>query len=142
MHWNFEYVSDERYLRITTEGVYNPDEHRQMLKEVLELPDWKPGLPIFLDNRKLSYAEADTKDLKESGEDMLRSDTLIGDSKIAFLAGSRSDFEVIRRFELITEEDLSAWMQVFLDENEALRWIRKYRGDHINGGKYVDDTRI
>jgi hypothetical protein len=131
MKWKFEFLPKENYIRVTSEGVYNPTDHRQMMIELLSLPEWHPGMAVLLDNRKLSYAEAVQADLQQSSDDVLQYNSLIGESKIAFLVGSLGDVEAIRRFELMTEEDVSAWMQVFLDENQALRWLLAYRSPPV-----------
>ena len=123
MKWKIEFVEDKNYVRITTEGKYTPATHRQMGEDFLSKEFWQPGMPVLLDNRALDYSEADTKDLEISSCDMLKSNERIGDSKIAFLISSVESYKVIREFELITEEEVSAWMQVFLDENQALRWL-------------------
>jgi hypothetical protein len=131
MKWKFEFLPKENYIRVTSEGVYNPTEHRQMMIELFSQPEWHPGMAVFLDNRKLSYAEAVLAELQQSSDDVLQYNSLIGESKIAFLVGSLADVEAIRRFELMTEEDVSAWMQVFLDENQALRWLLAYRSPPV-----------
>lgn len=127
MKWKIEYLEKEGYVRIMTEGVYNPEEHLQMMKDTLSADFWKPDTPVLLDNRKLDYSETDLEDLKKSSHDMLVNNELIGNAKIAFLISSIGDYKVVRQFELITEEDVSAWMHVFMDENQALRWLLAYR---------------
>lgn len=130
MKWEIKYVEDKKYVRITTEGIYNPVEHLQMMEDLLSADFWKPGTAVLLDNRQLDYSEAQLKDLEKSSHDMLVNNDLIGHSKIAFLIKSKEAYEVVREFELITEEEVSAWMHIFLDENQAIRWLIAYRTTH------------
>lgn len=127
MNWEFAFVEPEEYLRITARGVYHPVPHLQMMKETVTHLNWKPGTPVLLDVRKLDYSQTNLIELEQSSRDMFVYDNFIGSSKIAFLTASINDLNVIRQFELITAEDVSAWMQVFLDENQALRWLSAYR---------------
>lgn len=133
MKWKIEFVEPENYLKVTTEGVYNPEPHLQMMKEILTSPYWKPGSSILLDVRKLDYSKTNLVELEQSSRDMLAYNQIIGSAKIAFLANSIESLNVIRQFELTTEEDVSAWMQVFLSENQALRWLNAYRASNGNG---------
>lgn len=133
MEWNIEYVENEKYIRVTTSGSYNPQEHLRMMKELLAADFWKPDTPVLLDNRKLDYSETDLEDLKQSSHDMLVNNELIGHSKIAFLIGTKESYEVVRQFELITEEEVSAWMHIFMDEKQAVRWLLAYRTTYGTG---------
>lgn len=127
MKWDIQFIEPEKFMKITAEGKYEPEEHLVMMKEILSHPLWKPDTPVLLDNRKLDYFGTDLVDLEKSSADMLMYNQFIGSSKIAFLTNSIENFNIIRQFELITEEEVSAWMQVFLDENQALRWLLAYR---------------
>lgn len=127
MKWEIQFIESEGFMKVTNEGIYQPEEHLKMMEELLARPEWKPDTPVLLDNRKLDYSDTNIADLEQSSEHMLSYNRFIGNSKIAFLTNSIENFNVIRQFELITEEEVSAWMQVFLDENQALRWLLAYR---------------
>lgn len=120
-------------MRVTIKGVYHPDPHLQMMREIFASSHWKPNLSILLDVRKLDYSRTNLVELEKSSNDMLVYNQIIGSAKIAFLTNSIENLNIIRQFELTTEEDVSAWMQVFLDENQAIRWLSAYRASQNNG---------
>ena len=127
MNWKIEFVEDEHYVRVTLEGVFSVEDHERMMEEIFSRPFWQPGIPILFDDRKLTHRETSNADLQKVSAETRANNERLGDSKLAFLTYSRSDFETLRRFELITEEEVSAWMHAFFDENEALRWLLAYR---------------
>lgn len=134
MNWKIEYDEREKYVRITSSGVYDSEEHMQLMKEFLSADFWKPGTPVLIDDRRLDLSEVDLEDLKKISHDMLVNNERIGNSKIAFLVSDKEDYNLVRQFELITEEDVSAWMHVFMNENQALRWLSAHRSSRADGG--------
>ena len=123
MKWTFEYIKDKNYIRIVSEGVFSGGEAIQLIEDLLLQPYWRKGMPVLVDNRRVDYSVGGIAAMQEAGKFHIENDERIGEGKAALLMKSVADFGLGRQYELLTDEAVSANVHVFLDENQALRWL-------------------
>jgi hypothetical protein len=123
MKWTFEYVEDGNYIKVVSKGVFSADDQARLVEELMSQPYWRKGLPVLFDNRKIDYSIGGTAAIKEAGEYHIKNNERIGDGKAALLMKSVTDFGLGRQYELLTDEAVSVNVHIFLDENQALRWL-------------------
>jgi hypothetical protein len=123
MKWTFEYVEDMGYIKIVSEGEFSAGEAVQLIEDLLSQPYWRKGIPVLVDNRKLDYSGGGTTAIKEASKFHIANDERIGNGKSALLMKSVTDFGLGRQYELLTDESVSANLHIFMDENQALRWL-------------------
>ena len=124
MNWTIEYIEEDDFVRIETEGHFSEQDNVEMLKDLFYQDYWKPGLDILIDNIKRDYDNDGLEFVKESSLNFIKHDASIGCGKIAILMKSVADFKRGRQFEMLTDEEMCADVGIFLNENQALRWIR------------------
>ena len=125
MNWTIEYIEDRQFVRINYSGLFSVQEQIKAIEDLLSRSFWRPGMPIFIDHRKLDFGNTNISVLREPGIFHQKNDTLIGNSPIAVLMKSLSDFGRGRQFELLTQGKVSATIKVFLDEEKAIDWLNE-----------------
>lgn len=123
MKWTFEYIENKEYIKIVSEGIFSGEEAIRQIEELLVHPNWRKGMPILVDNRKVDYGVSGTNAMKKASEFHIENDERIGSGKAALLMKSVTDFGLGRQYELLTDEEISANVHIFLDEKQALRWL-------------------
>lgn len=123
MKWTVEYKEKGRYVRVVTGGVFNVDDHGKMTEDILSREFWTPGMNVLFDHRKLDFGDTGFEAMREASQTHVKNDARIGDGRSAILMKSVSDFGLARQFEMLTDEQISADLHVFLDEKQALRWL-------------------
>ncbi len=63
MTWTIEYIEALKYVRVTGEGDFSVQEHAALLDDIVSRDFWKPGTPLLLDNKNVSFTGADMKRL-------------------------------------------------------------------------------
>ena len=123
MKWTVEHMKEHRLVKIVVSGVYNIDDHLRMLKDLVTQDFWTPGMNLLIDDCGLDFRQTSLEHLREAALKRIEFDTLIGNGKTAVLVCSVTDFARARQFELITNGKVSAKIDVFNNEDEALRWL-------------------
>jgi hypothetical protein len=123
MNWAFEYVVDKKYIRVVSEGIFTAREQAHLIEDLISQPYWRKGMPVLFDNRKLDYSVGGTTAIKEASRFHIENNERIGGGKAALLMKSATDFGFGRQYELLTDVVTSVNIHVFLDENQALRWL-------------------
>ena len=123
MEWTIHHETGRDYLVVTTRGTFSVDDHRRMVDDIVSRDFWRPGMAVLFDHRALDFGDAGFAAMRQAAETHLARDICIGDGKAAVLMGTLADYGRGRQFELLTEGRVSARMQIFLDEAQALRWL-------------------
>ncbi|MDQ3799025.1 MAG: hypothetical protein M3384_06210 [Acidobacteriota bacterium] len=123
MSWTIENVKDRRFVRVVARGVYNIDDHMRMLEDLVTRDSWKPGMNLLIDDTSLDFRQSSLEELREVSIRRIGLDALIGGGKTAVLVSSLTGFARARQYELITSGKISAKIEIFRDEDEALLWL-------------------
>lgn len=123
MFWTIEYVNDRHFVRVVATGSYNMDDHLRMLEEVVTRDFWKPGMNWLLNESNLTYRGTSLEQLREAAALRVKMDARIGAGKTAVVMGTLTDFARARQYELITSGKISAKIDIFKDEDKAIRWL-------------------
>lgn len=123
MKWEFEFIKVENYIRVTSEGIFTAQDQQRLVEELMLQSYWRKGMPVLFDNRNLDYSSGGVEAIKEASSYHKDNDTRIGNGKAALLMKSVTDFRLGRQYEMFTDEEISVNVHIFLDENQALRWL-------------------
>jgi hypothetical protein len=125
MHWSVELPVEGGYAVVTTSGTFDVSDHLRMIEDVVSRPGWRPGTDVLFDHRGLEFGDAGFRAMREAGGNHRDNDARIGNGKAAILMRSPSDYGRGRQFELMTEDEVSARLCIFLDEAEARGWLAR-----------------
>ena len=123
MNWTVEYRESGHYVIVTADGKFTVEDHRKLLEDVSSREFWRPGMNLFVDNRKLDFDDAGSEEIMQASINHSKIDALFGNGKTGILMKSISDFVLGREYEMLTDEKVSADLHIFLDEKQALRWL-------------------
>jgi hypothetical protein len=123
MDWTVDFGRAEKYVVVTTRGVFSPEDHRRMSEDIVSRADWRPGSAVLFDHRQLDFGDSGLEAMQRAGETHRDLDDRIGNGKAAVLMNTPVNYGRGRQFQLLTEGRVGARMQVFLNEAEAIRWL-------------------
>jgi hypothetical protein len=124
MNWTMKLIEQINTVRITSSGIFDADDDLRLVKDIISQNYWKPGMNMLLDHRGVEFEGTDINLVRRVSEHHKRYEAEIGAGKMALLMKSLTDFARGRQFELLTEYDMEAEIDVFLDEDKALEWLR------------------
>lgn len=125
MNWTIEYIELRQYVRISYEGFFSVGEQVAAIEDLISRQFWQPGMSVLADYRKLDFGKTDISTMQQLSVSHQNKDRSIGTTRFALLMKSVSDFGRGRQYELLSKEKISAKLEVFLDEDEALGWLLK-----------------
>lgn len=123
MEWTTDFERAERYVVVTTRGLFSPEGHRRMTEDIVSREDWRPGMTVLFDHRQLDFGDSGLETMQRAVENHRDNDARIGNGKAAVLMNTPVNFVRGRQFQLLTEGRVGARMQIFLNEAEAIRWL-------------------
>lgn len=123
MNWTIEYIKNRNFVKIITEGDFTISDHVAMIEDIVSQKFWKPGMDAFFDHRKLEFNETNIEFMKKVSENHRRYEKQIGNGKAVILMKSLEDYLRGRQFELLTSHHASAKVNIFMDEDKALKWL-------------------
>lgn len=123
MKWTVEYTEKLKYVRVNIKDEFNVQEHLKMIEDIVSQKFWCPGMPILFDGRAVYLGNTDFNTVMQASRNQILYDEQLGNGKNALLMKSAADFGIGRQYEMITEEKISAKIHVFLDEQQAIRWL-------------------
>ena len=123
MRWTIVYVKDHHFAKVVAKGIYNIDDHMRMLEDVVTRDFWKLGKNLLIDASELDLSDTGLEQLRAAGLKRTGFDALIGGGKTAVWVNSLISFGRARQFQLITSGKVSAKIDIFQDEDKAVRWL-------------------
>lgn len=123
MEWTIGHGSSRDYLVVATRGAFSVDDHRRMIEDIISRDFWRPGMSVLFDHRELDFGDSGLAVMRQAAENHLARDICIGDGKAAILMKTLADYGRGRQFELLTEGQVGARLQIFRDEAQALHWL-------------------
>ena len=123
MNWSVEYIQGKHYIRIAAEGDFTAEGQLQMMEDVITRNYWRTGMNILCDFRKLEFDADSLATIREVSINRQKKERQIGNGKSAMLMKSLADYARGRQYQLLTEPKVSARLQVFTNEEEALKWL-------------------
>lgn len=125
MNWSFDIVDSPGHIRIVTGGIFRADGYLSLLNELFDLPDWKLGMPLLFDNRKLYITKASPGELIRSADDIVSFNGELAFTRISVLYDTAESMAAASRFGMIVDSRSSARIKRFLNEVHALDWITR-----------------
>jgi hypothetical protein len=123
MEWMVDFERAEKYVVVTTRGLFSPEDHRRMTEDVVSREEWRPGMTVLFDHRQLDFGDSGLEAMQRAVDNHRENDDRIGDGKAAVLMNTPVNFVRGRQFQLLTEGRVGARLQIFLNEAEAIRWL-------------------
>lgn len=138
MNWTVHKIKGQSYIKVTTEGVFSPDDHLKMIEDIVSREFWLPGTNVLFDHRNLEFGQTDISIFKQASSNHEKNDERIGNGKAAILMKSLADFSRGRQFELIADDKISAKLHIFLREKEAIKWLTSATKSTDKSAKFPD----
>lgn len=123
MEWTVDDGPGGEYVVVTTRGTFRVDDHARMVEDIVSRDFWHPGRSVLFDHRQLEFGDTGYPAMQRAAENHLSHDLCIGEGKAAILMRTLADYGRGRQFELLTDGQVGAQLQVFREEAEALRWL-------------------
>lgn len=123
MEWTVDFGRTEKYVVVTTGGLFSPEDHRRMTEDIVSRKEWHPGATVLFDHRQLDFGDSGLAVMQQAVENHRDNDARIGNGKAAVLMNTPVNYGRGRQFQLLTEGKVGARMQIFLNEAEAIRWL-------------------
>jgi hypothetical protein len=121
MRWQVE--NSEDYVTVRTEGQFNVDDHRAMVRDVVSQPFWAPGRAAFFDHRALDFDGVGYDVMKSAVENHEAADDEIGAGRAAILMNSLANYGLGRIFDGVSSSRIQALVRIFTNEAEAREWL-------------------
>jgi hypothetical protein len=97
MEYTIHWVDDEEEdLRIETSGPIDVDGLHDAVETTLVDPRWRPGLKILVDHTQATWHSLDPELVRRRAELIIEQADRIGEQRIAFVVGNRTDFGIAR----------------------------------------------
>jgi hypothetical protein len=123
MDWTVDFGQTEKYVVVTTRGVFSSDGHRRMTEDIVSRQEWNPDAAVLFDHRQLDFGDSGLDVMQQAGETHRENDSRIGSGKAAVLVNTPVNFVRTRQFQLLTEGRVGARLRIFLNEAEAIHWL-------------------
>lgn len=123
MKWAIENVEEQHFIRIVLSGDFSLNDMSRAVEELFSSEFWKSGTPVLFDETDLNLSETSLEVIRDSSNVFVEHAPHYGNSKIAVLAGSITDFARGRQFELLAGNKVNANIRIFMEEREALNWL-------------------
>ncbi len=108
---------------VTTEGQGDVTGIVAFLDDLIADPQWRPGLHILLDHRRLDIATITTEGIEQVSHYFRKIGPRLGGGSIALVMHKDIDFGIARAWELVTEAHVDMRIGVFRSLEEARRWL-------------------
>jgi hypothetical protein len=123
MEWTVEHKQAQDYVIVATRGEFALHDHVRMIEDIVSRGFWRPGTAVLFDHRSLDFGAVGFGGMRQAAANHVAQDDRIGSGKAALLMRTPADYGRGRQFEMLTDGVVSATVQIFLDETEALRWL-------------------
>ena len=108
---------------VTTGGEGNVEGIIAFLDAIVAHPQWRPGLNILLDHRRLDIARITVEVIDRVSGYFQEIAPELGDGRIALVMHKDIDFGIARAWELVTRPYVDMAIGVFRQVDEACRWL-------------------
>ena len=111
-------------MRVSTSGLFQLGQQRQMFEELGAHPEFTQRLPILFDNRQIDMRGSDESVIRKSVDIVQEFMRTLHIERLAGLVDKGFTFGVGRQFEILTDLAGGNGFRLFNDEQLALRWLR------------------
>lgn len=116
-------AADGKCFTITTAGQGDVAGIVAFLDDLVADPQWRPGLQILLDHRRLDIASITAEGIERVSQHFRKIGPRLGNGYIALVMHKDIDFGIARAWELVTEAHVDMHIGVFRSLEEACRWL-------------------
>jgi len=93
------------------------------LQDIVEHPEWRAGMSILLDHRKLNIHEITQSGVGIVSRFFQSISRQLGDGKLALVMSRDVDFGIARAWQTITADNAEMDIFVFRDFDRAVTWL-------------------
>jgi hypothetical protein len=108
---------------VTTEGEGSEKGVIAFLKDIIAHPEWRPGLNILLDHRRLTIDKIKEPGVKAVSMFFISISKQLGWGKLALVMNRDVDFGITRAWEIITADSVDMRIRVFRSYEEGRNWV-------------------
>ena len=113
-----------RIFTVITEGDGDVEGIIAFLKDIIDHPQWVRGNYILLDHRALKINSITVSGREAVSEYFKSISYRLGNGKIALVMKRDVDYGIARAWEIITQDDVDIEVNVFLEYEKALDWLK------------------
>jgi hypothetical protein len=127
MEYAVRWVDDEAEdLRVETSGPIDVEGLHAAVEEALADPRWRSGLRILVDHSNATWHSLDPELVRRRAELLIGQAERIGEQRIAFVVGNRTDFGIARLlYAFLGEGDRIRFQaEPFTSRAAARAWLR------------------
>ncbi|MCF7824096.1 MAG: hypothetical protein K9N35_07980 [Candidatus Marinimicrobia bacterium] len=111
------------YLELKTHGDADVESFLRLHREMCDVDNWKPGIPILMDHSDVTASQLSRNDIQILAEDLGQYSDIIGASRFAFLVPTDLEYGMVRMWMTFVEEKWHGTAKVFRSKEPALRWL-------------------
>ena len=111
-------------VRVRLRGKYNINEIRRLVDVLSAEVDDLRFSPVLVDDRELDTGDVTAPELIEMRDAFFSKRIVFACRKIAILTTQRADVSLASTFKRLAQPGVSALIDVFRDEGEAISWLR------------------
>ena len=123
MKWTIGKIENELFIRITLTGDFDINDFYELFGALFARAYGRARLHLVFDDSMLNLGETNYELIRLASDCYSRHYSHIGDGKIAMLMKSVPDFGRGRQFQMITEGQAPANINIFMDEAKAVIWL-------------------
>jgi hypothetical protein len=125
MNWTIEYDENGHFVRVVIAGKFKPESIATMADELFAQSFWHPNMNVLFDHNKLDFGVTEVDTWRDLSDLHVKNNNRFGTGKVAFLMKSLPDFARGRQYELLAQKKVNSKLRIFIDENEALNWVKE-----------------
>ena len=122
---NFDHMPE--YTLITTEGEASIRGFDDLLRKIVDSPEWVFGTNQLIDHRKMMMGNLTSNNIQQIEYVVKRHSKKLGNGPCAFVVKDAFGFGITRMYELIGGENIHHKVRVFYSINEAAQWLKQLK---------------
>jgi hypothetical protein len=119
----YEIHPRQGFLEVVTHGDGDVEVFKKLLRDVLEHPDWKPGIPVYIDHSDLNPESLTVDGMVALAGMISAAKVELGPSRLAILAPGDLLFGIGRMWQVYVENEWDGSTEIFRSREDALSWL-------------------
>ena len=115
-------IQDHIFLIILSGGI-SPREYGTVAKDLVNLPQWKPGMPVLIDYSYIDLSKETGKDAQQYVQAIAPFRAGLGNGRLACVNTNPADFGLGRIWQSFMELMTDLEVGIFYTYDEAVRWL-------------------
>ena len=124
MKFEIDFGQSPLYVLIKTEGKASVEGFDNLMKTLVNSPQWKPGTRQLADHRKLIVSEISSEEMRQLVNIVKKYSREHGNGPCAFVMQNALGFGLARMYELMGGMGIHKELAVFYEIDDAIEWLK------------------